>query len=332
MKAIALISGALDSILAATVVKKLGLEVEGVHFRVPFVLRTERAVREHERQIAQQSQESGVPIEIVYLGDEFLAMVRHPKFGRGKNMNPCIDCRIMMLRKAREIMEKRGASFLVTGEVVAQRPMSQHRNTMFRIEKEAGVEGLLLRPLSARVLPETVPEQRGWIDRSKLYDFNGRGRRQQIDAAIMLGLVHFPQPAGGCLLADPRFSHRLKDLIKSGEYDMPNVELLKVGRHFRLSPSARLVVGRDERDNAVITGLARQDDYILIPEESVAGPTALLRGVPSEETVQLAARIVSRYCDRGGGTSCGIVIRSSGEARAIVAEASPPAEFEPLRL
>ena len=334
VKAVALVSGGLDSILAAAVIKKLGVEVMGVHFRVPFVLRSAAAVAAHEREIEGQAQESGVPVRIIAIGEEFLEMVRHPKFGRGKNMNPCIDCRIFMLRKAKQYMEEQGASFLITGEVVAQRPMSQHRVTMFSIDKEAGVEGLNLRPLSARILPETIPEQKGWVDRSKLFDLNGRGRRQQIDMAVMMGIVHFPQPAGGCLLTDPIFSRRLRDLMKTGAYTMNDIDLLKVGRHFKIAPAVRLTVGRDERENMRIQELAQPGDYILVPEEEVAGPTAVVRGVSTESDRLSACRVMSRYCDRGGRVAIGVMITPvpEGERQEVMVEPAPESELDRLRV
>lgn len=300
MKAIALISGGLDSILAAKVIADLGVTVVGVHFRHPFCARekkAEQALLELTRDLARQA---GIELRVIRLAEEFMRIVAQPAHGYGSNINPCIDCRILMLKKAKEIMAAEGASFLVTGEVVAQRPMSQQRNTMRRIDAAAGVEGILVRPLSAALMEETLPERERWIDRGKLYAFNGRSRKPQIDLAVMLGIIDFPNAAGGCLLTDPRFTERVKDLMRHGGFALDNVELLKVGRHFRISEKVKLVVGRNEAENAAIEALAGNDDVLLMPSGDVAGPTGLVRGACAEEHVQLAASAVCRYCDRGG--------------------------------
>ena len=309
MKAIALISGGLDSILAARVVKGQGIDVRGVHFRTPFCLRDKDSEKGMADLARRLSEEAGIPLRIIDLKDEFLEIVRHPRHGYGSNINPCIDCRVLMLRLAKRIMEEEGASFLVSGEVVAQREMSQHRPVMSRVEKEAQVEGIILRPLSARLLAETVPEKNGWVDRGKLFAFNGRSRRPQIDLAVMLGMLDFPNAAGGCLLTDPRFTERAKDLMKHGTFDMDNVELLRVGRHFRLSADAKLVVGRNAEENARIEELAREGDLVCLPPEDVSGPSALGRGIFSEDLVNLAVSIACRYSDRGQKSSLAMMTR-----------------------
>jgi tRNA U34 2-thiouridine synthase MnmA/TrmU len=256
MKAIALISGGLDSTLAAKVVAGLGVEVLGIYFSHPFCARekkTEQALQELAAALARQA---GISLRVERLDREFLEIVSHPVHGYGSNINPCIDCRIFMMRKAREAMERERASFLVTGEVLGQRPMSQQRQTMARIDRDAGVEHIVLRPLSAKHLEQTVPEQNGWVDRDKLYGFSGRSRKPQIDLAVMLGIIDFPNAAGGCLLTDPRFSDRARDLMSYGSFTMDNVELLKLGRHFRLGPHTKLVVGRNQDENESVAALA----------------------------------------------------------------------------
>lgn len=300
MKAIALLSGGLDSTLAAKIVADLGCRVIAVHYSHPFCARekkTEQALLELARSLAAQA---GVELRVTRLDEEMLALVKRPPHGYGSQVNPCIDCRILMLKKALETLKMEGASFLVTGEVVSQRPMSQQKRILARIDREAGVEGLVLRPLSARLLEETVPEKKGWVDRNKLYAFSGRSRKPQIDLAVMLGIIDFPNAAGGCLLTDPRFSERVKDLLRYGQLTMNNVELLKLGRHFRFSAEEKLVVGRDQRENEVIEALAEGDDLLLLPPEDIAGPTGLCRGHWSEGRLRRAAEVVCRYCDRGG--------------------------------
>jgi tRNA U34 2-thiouridine synthase MnmA/TrmU len=295
IKAIALISGGLDSLLAAKVVQQQAIEVIGVYFKIPFSLREKSERRDFALEL---SRISGIDLKTVVLGEEFLEIVKYPKHGRGANINPCIDCKILMLKKAKEMMQDLGASFLITGEVLGQRPMSQHNRALDLIEQEAGVKGFLLRPLSAKLLEPSIPEQKGWVDRNKLFDFSGRSRKAQIDLAVMLGLIDYQQPAGGCLLTDPRFSQRLRDLMKHGGYDLKNVGLLKFGRHFRLSEMAKLIVGRDEAENIEIERLAIDGDYLFYPPGDIAGPTSLGRGEFSDVLIELSARITCRYCDR----------------------------------
>jgi hypothetical protein len=194
-------------------------------------------------------------------------------------------------------MQEVGAHFVFTGEVLGQRPMSQHRRALAIIEKESGLEGLVLRPLSAKLLPETIPEKEGWVDRNKLLGFSGRSRRPQFDLARIFNIKDYPCPAGGCLLTDPEFSKRMKDLLLHGRIDLNNVNLLKVGRHFRLSQASKLIVGRNENENYRIIQLAQDGDYLFEPRTN-AGPTALGRGIFDEGLVQLAGAIVSSYCDR----------------------------------
>jgi len=335
MKAIALLSGGLDSTLAAKIVADLGVPVTGVYFRTPFGAREKKAEQALLALARDLSRQAGITLRVVDLGEEFLEqVVRKPAHGYGANVNACIDCRIMMLRKAKAMMEEEGAGFLVTGEVVAQRAMSQHRKTMRTIDRDAGVEGIVLRPLSAKLLEETVAETRGWVDRGKLYGFSGRSRKPQIDLAVMLGIIDFPNAAGGCLLTDPRFSDRMKDLLSRGLLTMDNVALLKQGRHFRLSEEAKLVVGRNADENGEIEALARDGDIIFQPPAEIGGPTALGRGAFTSVERELAARIVCRYSDRGGRESLDIVWRvfpgvSSGT---ITALPEPEAALEGWRI
>jgi tRNA U34 2-thiouridine synthase MnmA/TrmU len=309
MKAIALISGGLDSILAAKAIKDMGIDVVGVYFKTPFCLRKKKDVTTPTELANELAKNAGIELKIVELSEEFLEIVRHPKHGYGKNINPCIDCKILMLRKAREMMESLGASFLISGEVLGQRPMSQHLSALDMILKESGIEGLLLRPLSAKHLEPTIPEQKGWVDREKLFDFTGRTRRPQMELAVMLGVIDYPNASGGCLLTDPLFTKRLRDLMKFGVYDPANVALLKVGRHYRFAHDAKLIVGRDEAENAEIEKLAQESDILFVPPEDLAGPSALGRGNFNEEQLKLSAGIIARYCDLAGELSIDISYR-----------------------
>ena len=328
MKAIALISGGLDSILAAKVMKQQGIEVIGVHFKIPFALRDKSDKRDFALKLCRIA---GVELKTVVLGEEFLEIVSHPKHGRGANMNTCIDCKILMLKKAKEMMQNLDASFLVTGEVLGQRPMSQHNSALDLIAQEAGVEGLILRPLSAKLLDETFPQKQGWVRRENLLDFSGRCRQPQIELAKTFGINDYSQPAGGCLLTDPQFSKRLKDLIEHGPYDLENVELLKFGRHFRLSADAKLVVGRDEKENAEIEELARQGDWLFLPPQDTAGPSALGRGKFSEEQIKLCAGTTARYCDLAGKTSLDISYRQLPSQESQTLNVAPVPDEESVK-
>ncbi|MCM8781163.1 MAG: tRNA 4-thiouridine(8) synthase ThiI [Candidatus Omnitrophica bacterium] len=308
MKALALISGGLDSLLAVAKVKAQGIEVIGINFRTPFGLVHKDKTAGLHNWAEELASNFGIELKTVDISDAFLEIIKKPRYGFGDNMNPCIDCKILMLSKVREMMVDLGASFVVTGEVLGQRPMSQNLAALKLIEKESNLEGLLVRPLSALVLEETLPEKMGWIDRNKLSDFRGRGRKPQIQEAERLGLKDYPTPAGGCLLTDPEFSFRLKDLLRYGNLDLNNIELLKIGRHFRLSESAKLVVGRNQKENERILRLAQDNDYIFMPVD-VVGPTALGRGYLDEELVQLSCRIVCYYCDLNGRENIEITLK-----------------------
>jgi tRNA-uridine 2-sulfurtransferase len=334
MKALALISGGLDSILAAKAVKDLGIDVAGVYFKTPFCLRKKKSNTTPTELAHQLSRNAGIELEIVELCQEFLDIVKLPKHGYGKNINPCIDCKILMLKKAKEMMPSLGASFLISGEVVGQRPMSQHHPALEMISREAEVEGLLLRPLSAKLLEPTIAEQNGWIDREKLFDFTGRTRRPQMELAVMLGVIDYPNASGGCLLTDPLFSKRLRDLMKYATYDMVNVALLKVGRHYRFSPEAKLIVGRDEIENTDIEQMAQAGDLLFVPPPDLAGPSALARGNFNEEMIKLSAGIVARYSDIADKPTVPISYRKFPEPewQVIDAAAVPDSESEKYRL
>jgi len=224
-----------------------------------------------------------------------LEVVKHPKHGYGSNMNPCIDCRIFMLKKAKAYMEGSGASFLVTGEVLGERPMSQRRDAMRLIEKEAGLEGFIVRPLSAKLLPISIPEKEGWVDREKLLTIQGRSRKPQIKLAKQFGIDDYPCPAGGCLLTDPGFARRTKDLIlHDPNFSINDVHLLKIGRHFRFSPKLKLMVGRNEEENEKVQTFAQEED-ILIKVQQYPGPLSLLRGEIDPMGIEKAAAITVRY-------------------------------------
>ena len=293
MKAIALLSGGLDSTIAARVMMEQGVELEALNFMTVFCTCTNRGATCLASQKAVET--LGIPLKVFNVSEEYLGVVKHPKHGYGRNMNPCIDCRIFMLKKAKAYMEESGAVFIVTGEVLGQRPMSQRKDAMHLIEKEAGLEGFILRPLSAKVLPTTIPEKEGWVDRERLLNISGRSRKPQIELADHYGIHDYPCPAGGCLLTDPGFAKRMKDLmVYDPQFSLNDVHLLKMGRHFRFSNGVKLVVGRNEEENQKIQTFAQGED-ILLKVSSFPGPLSLLRGKLNEGDIEKAAAITVHY-------------------------------------
>jgi len=321
MKTVALISGGLDSILAARLIKEQLVSVIPLYFKIPFCHKKSSS----NKLDAMARSFLGESLSVIELGEPYLEIIRNPRHGVGSNMNPCIDCKILMLRRAAEFMREQEAAFIVTGEVLGQRPMSQQKKALEAIARFAGLEGFILRPLSAQLLPETIPEREGWIKRERLLGFSGRSRKPQIELAESFGITEYAQPAGGCLLTDPEFARRLKEVIAHDELNMDNIELLKLGRHFRLAQDAKLVVGRNEKENSQLLGLAREGDYIFSPAEDLAGPAALGRGLFTQELTRLACSITSRYCDLNGKKEAEIFY-------ARVAQALPNQEKRPLRV
>lgn len=312
MKAIALISGGLDSTLAARLMQDLGIELVCLNTVSPFCLCNRPSSSGCMHGASKVAKDLDLKLISIDVSEEILNIVRKPRFGYGSNINPCIDCRILLLEKAREAMQSQGASFIITGEVLGQRPMSQRLHNLRLIEAQAGLSGLVVRPLSAKVLSPTIPEKEGWIPREKLLAINGRGRREQFDLARQFGINDFPCPSGGCLLTDPQFSKRLRDLMQYGEFGLNDIQLLKMGRHFRLDKKTKLVVGRNQAENERLMVLARDDDYIFMPCEETAGPTALGRGIFAEELMKTSFNITSSYCDTNGDSAIDISCFNKG--------------------
>jgi tRNA U34 2-thiouridine synthase MnmA/TrmU len=292
-KAIALLSGGLDSTLAIRVVLEEGIEVEALNFITLFCRCTAKGSSCLASQKAAQG--LGIGLRVINFSDELVEAVRHPKYGYGKNVNPCLDCRILMFKKAREYMNGNGASFIVTGEVLGERPMSQRRDAMRIIERESGLEGLILRPLSAKLLSLSVPEKKGWVSRERMLDIAGRSRKPQIKLASDYGINDYPCPAGGCLLTDPGFALRMRDLMENQpDFSLNDVDLLKMGRHFRLTPLGKVVVGRNEEENGKILSLSREGDTIL-RVKNFPGPIALARGDVAHREILQSAIITAKY-------------------------------------
>lgn len=334
MKAIVLISGGLDSTLAARLLKEQGIEIVALNFKTPFCLCDRKGASGCGNYARSVANNLGIELKIINITDDFFAILKDPKHGFGANMNPCIDCRILMLRKSKEFMQKIGAKFIVTGEVLGQRPMSQHKQALKIIEKESGLEGLVLRPLSARLLPETIPEREGWVARDKLLNFSGRTRKPQIQLARNFNIKDYPCAAGGCLLTDPGFAKRVKDLINYGELSLNNIELLKIGRHFRISENTKLAVGRNKKENEELVNLSKENDYLFFPNEGLAGPTSLGRGNFSEDLIKLSCSITCRYCDLDGKTDADIIYKRIPEKEDRIFKVSPvdDAELRSLRI
>jgi hypothetical protein len=294
MKAIALLSGGLDSSLAVKLMIDQGIEVTAIHFTSPFCNCTPKKAG-CGNQAHKIAEELGVEILVMAKGMDYLSIVKDPPHGHGRGMNPCIDCRIYMLRKVREKMASLGASFVVTGEVLGQRPMSQHRNAIELIERESGLKGLILRPLSAHLFPPSLPEQEGLVDREKLLSITGRSRKTQIDLAEKLGIKDYPCPAGGCLLTDPVIASRLRDLFACmPDFEMTDIHLLRVGRHFRIQPALKVILGRNEAENNRISFLTKPG-FTLFTPANFNGPAALATGITNEAEDFLVGGMIARY-------------------------------------
>jgi tRNA-uridine 2-sulfurtransferase len=303
-KAVVLLSGGLDSNLSTRLVLDQGIEVEAVAVKTPFCdFDCGKGCGHRVKEVAESL---GIRLKTVYFGDEYLAMLKNPKHGFGSGMNPCIDCRAMMYKAAKDHMETIGASYLVTGEVLSQRPMSQHRHALRTIEEESNLVGKVVRPLSAKKLPPSNAEEAGFIDRNKLHSIVGRSRKEQLTLAKKFGIQDPPNSAGGCLLTDPCFSKRVYDLFEhtNGIPTLNDVELLKVGRHFRLSTTAKLVVGRNQSENEILKFLCLDSDYSLEAIEYV-GPLGILRikedSDLGNDLMTVAGGIVGRYSDAPRG-------------------------------
>ncbi len=289
-KAIALFSGGLDSILATRLILEQSIEVEAVNFMTSFY----NCVSEAQ----SAAGELGIKLKIFDVNKKFFKVLKSPKYGYGSNLNPCIDCHIFMFKKADEYMKERGAQFLISGEVLGERPMSQNKMALKIIEKNSGLEGLILRPLSAKLLEPTIPEREGLVDREKLLDIKGRSRKPQIQLAKQFGISNYSSPAGGCLLTDPGFTGRMRDLMEHKEnFEVNDVELLKTGRHFRLGEKVKLIVGRNKEENDKLLTLAREGDLYFYPTRA-KGPVGIGRGIFDKKQILAASGIIARYCDK----------------------------------
>lgn len=307
-KAVALVSGGLDSMLAVRVVQDQGIHVEGLNFFTGFCVEGHtHAIRENAKPKRNNAlwvaERLGMKLHFVDVVEDYRNVVLNPKYGYGANLNPCLDCKIFMVQRALEWMHGHGFDFIITGEVVGQRPKSQRKDTLPVVQRDSGVGDLLLRPLCARHLPPTRPEREGWVERERLFGFSGRSRKPQIALAQEYGFEDYAQPAGGCcFLTDPQYAVKLTDLWRSrGDrvYDLDDIVLLKVGRHIRPQPDFKVIIAREEGEGRFLTGFRKR--FISIRTLSHGGPEALIDGVVTDSDIELAARLVARY---GQGRDC----------------------------
>lgn len=303
-KAVALISGGLDSLLAAKTIMEQGIHVEGINFFTGFCVEGHtHAIRKKDKAKPKRNnalwsaEQLGIKLHIVDIIEEYKDVLINPKHGYGANMNPCLDCKIFMVQKAKEWIKENDFDFIITGEVIGQRPMSQRKDTMPVIACESGADDLLLRPLCAKNLPMTLPEREGWVDREKLHDFSGRGRKPQMSLANDFGFEDFAQPAGGCcFLTDKSYSDKLVDLWSARgrkEYDLDDVMLLKVGRHIRPKNNFKVIVAREDGEARFMQGYKK--DFVNMNCSSHRGPLAMVDGAPTEEDLLVAAQLTARY-------------------------------------
>ncbi len=320
-KAVALISGGLDSMLAVKVIQEQGIHVEGINFFTGFCVEghTHAVRKKHQDKQKRNNalwvaEQLGIKLHIVDVVEEYKDILLNPAHGYGKNVNPCLDCKTFMVKKAVQWIKEHDFDFIVTGEVVGQRPMSQRRETMPVVARESGGNDLLVRPLSAKQLPETLPEREGWLDREKLYDFNGRTRKPQMALAAKFGFKDYAQPAGGCcMLTDENYAVKLQDMWHhrpSRDYELDDIIMLKMGRHFRLAPHLKLIIGREEGENRFMQGYKNQ--FMSIYPTSHPGALCLVDGeFKSDEERDQALALVARYSQGKNDPQVNLVIRQS---------------------
>jgi len=291
-KAVALISGGLDSVLAAKIIMEQGFDVVGLYFTSPF---SKSYGNEKETHAAHVSKAIGIDLRVIDMGQDYIDLVRKPVHGYGKNINPCIDCKIFMLWRAKAVMQELYSPFVVTGEVLGQRPMSQRRDTFHVIERDADMCGMILRPLSATLLPPTKAEQDGLIRRETLLGISGRSRTVQMQLAERYGIRGYSTPAGGCLLTDKNFSEKLRDLFSERQVvASDDVRLLTMGRHFRFDGGNKIVLGRDNKENSMLIDLAPRGYHLFVPQ-GFPGPVALLSGTPTQDIKHTIGRLIITY-------------------------------------
>ncbi len=339
IKAVALISGGLDSMLAARVVMEQGVHVEGVNFFTGFcveghttAIRGRKKSKPKRNNALWVAEQLGIKLHLMDVVEEYKKVVLAPGHGYGQHLNPCLDCKIFMVRKALAwgFVAARGFDFIITGEVIGQRPKSQRKATMPIIAKESGANDRLLRPLCAKNLPPSLPEREGWVDRDALYAFTGRNRKPQMALARRFGFTEWAQPAGGCcFLTDQQYSRKLADLWRARgrrDYELDDIMLLKVGRHLRPAPHFKLIVSREEGENRYLAGYRKR--FLTLHPVSHAGPLCLVDGAPAPADIRLAARVVARYSQGRDAPEVTLLAQeASGESRELRVAPMPVADI-----
>jgi tRNA U34 2-thiouridine synthase MnmA/TrmU len=322
LRALGLCSGGLDSMLSGLILRQQGIRVEWVTFETPFF---------NAAKARKASRMTGIPLTVKPILPLYLEILRNPPAGYGKFMNPCMDCHALMFKLAGEMMQAKRLDFLFSGEVLGQRPMSQTKPSLRYVEKHSGYQGYILRPLSAKLLPPTIPEEKGWVDRELLYDIAGRSRKRQIDLASKFGLTDYPAPAGGCLLTDKNFSIRLKDLFDHQKTcTEADLELLKYGRHFRLNPQTKLIVGRTEKDNDTLRKHVDPARDVIIDVKEHPSPIGLVPGGGREDVLLLAATICVGYSKAPNLTPVDVLLKTPAGSRTLQVIGIPPSDFKRL--
>jgi tRNA U34 2-thiouridine synthase MnmA/TrmU len=329
--AIALFSGGLDSCLAVLLMLKQEVKVTALTFLMHFGCDPgDKSSCSHDPYPV--AEKFGFEVKMMHLGQKFIEIVRDPKHGRGKNMNPCVDCRILMLAQAKEYMEIVNADFVISGEVLGQRPFSQMRDKMNLTVRESGLKGRLLRPLSAKLLEPTIPELQGLVDREQLEDISGRSRKRQMELAREFGLTDYPSPAGGCLLTNPDYARKLKDLLDHDPLaSYTDINLLRAGRHFRFSPQTKIIVGRNEEDNKKIETIAGPGD-VFCEVMNTGSPLTLIRGADCEDARRTACGLTARFSRRRGDREVKVTWTRAGTSGTITVQPATEDMLARLRI
>ena len=329
-KVVALLSGGLDSQLAIKMMQEQGFDVSAVAIKTPFC--DFDCGRGCGFEIRERADDLDVNLKTVYLGDEYIEMLKHPKHGIGAGFNPCIDCRSMMFDAAKKHMKEIGAEFIISGEVLGQRPMSQHAPALRTIENESDLVGKIVRPLSAALLPETDPEKDGLIKRENLGMIRGRTRRGQLDMAKKYGIENPPNAGGGCLLTEPHFGIKAKDLFSHTKNPTINdIDLLKIGRHFRLDEETKFIVGRNKDENEMIKAIALPGD-ILLEAKDFVGPVSILRGSNAKQHLKFASSITLRYSDAPNNEQAIVSIRDNDLVEEIASKSAEEESYIQFRM
>jgi tRNA U34 2-thiouridine synthase MnmA/TrmU len=327
-KAVALISGGLDSLLAAKVILEQGVHVEGINFYTGFCVEGHtHAIRKTDQKKQKRNnalwvaEQLGIKLHIIDISQPYKDIVLNPKHGYGQHLNPCLDCKVYMVNQALNWANENNFDFIITGEVIGQRPKSQRKETMPLIARESGAMDRLLRPLCAKHLLPTLPEREGWVNREKLFMFHGRDRRPQMDLAASFGFEEYAQPAGGCcFLTDENYSSKLSDLWQSRgkrDYELDDIMLLKVGRHIRPAPHYKLIISREEGENYFLEGYRKEFIHLFTPDRP--GPFVLIDGEPTDEDIKTAVRIVARFSQARDEASVNVAVVKKGEEKQIMA-------------